>query len=222
MTAKLALSLPVSRLARTWTAALVPMVLASCSSAPARVTQPSINASRAGSLAMDEYDTNGDGVVAGDELEKAPSLKSALASADTNGDKGLSAEEITARIKKWQAMPIGITSFGFTATLDGKPLEGATVTFEPEAFLGDSVKPAISMTDVLGSGGPTIPKDQRPTPTSPPGVHMGFYRVKISKVVDGKEAIPAKYNESTILGQLVAPDVSEIINRRLVYALTTK
>ena len=35
---------------------------------------------------------------------------------------------------------------------------------------------------------------------------MGFYRVRISKQVNGKEAIPARYNTSTTLGIEVAPD----------------
>ena len=53
-------------------------------------------------------------------------------------------------------------------------------------------------------------------------MHLGFYKVKISKRVNGKETIPAKYNEATLLGQEVAPDVPKILNNRVVYALTTK
>ena len=49
--------------------------LASCSFGPSRVAQPGINASRAGSLAIETYDKNGDGMVSGDELEHAPALK---------------------------------------------------------------------------------------------------------------------------------------------------
>jgi hypothetical protein len=53
-------------------------------------------------------------------------------------------------------------------------------------------------------------------------MHLGIYKVKISKMDAGKETIPAKYNESTTLGQEVAQDVGEIANKRVVYALTTK
>ena len=35
----------------------------------------------------------------------------------------------------------------------------------------------------------------------PPGVACGLYRVEISKLVDGKETIPAIYNTETILGK---------------------
>jgi hypothetical protein len=173
-------------------------------------------------MALELYDTDGDGKVAGGELEKAPGLKAALPRLDTNKDGGVSADEVAARIEMWQATKIGLTSFLFKATLDGAPLTEATVTFVPETFLGDEIKAGTSTTDFAGVGAATIPKDQRPQPTTPPGMQLGMYRVKISKLVNGKETIPRKYNEETILGQEVANDVTEIANNRVVYALTSK
>ena len=38
-------------------------------------------------------------------------------------------------------------------------------------------------------------------------IRPGFYRVRISKVVDGKETVPAKYNTETILGHEEADDI---------------
>src|SRR5262245_76907 len=70
--------------------------LTACNSGPARVTQPYIDSSAAGEGAMQQYDTNGDGVVNGEELEKAPGLKAALPRLDSNGDKGISADEVAA------------------------------------------------------------------------------------------------------------------------------
>jgi hypothetical protein len=201
---------------------LATVLLTSCSSGPARVNQPSINASAAGDAAIDEYDTDQDGVIAGAELDKVPAFKSALAQLDTNNDGGVSADEVSAMIEHWQAMPLGIMSMGFKLTLDGTLVEDATVTFEPEAFLGDDIKTATAITDSFGTGGPSVPKEQRQDVTTPPGVQMGFYRIKVSKMVNGKEMIPAKYNENTILGQLIVPDEPEIFNRRVVYAMTTK
>jgi hypothetical protein len=76
---------------------------------------------------------------------------------------------------------------------------------------------------MFGSGGPSIPKELRPDPkTTPPGIQVGLYRVKISKMVGGKETIPRKYNDQTTLGQEAALDVPEIANRRVIYSLTTK
>ncbi len=211
---RLALSLVVLSLAC--------LTLASCSSGPARVQQPYIDADGAGELAMEQYDTNSDGIVAGDELEKAPGLKAALATMDGNGDKGISAEEVAARINQWKEQKTGVTFFSYLVTLDGKPLEGANVLFEPESFLGDEIKTAIGETAIGGSGGASIPKAERPTPTSPPGMHLGLYKVKISKLVNGKEIVPPKYNEQTILGQELAGDVPEIRGGGAAYALSTK
>jgi len=185
------------------------------------VRPPSISPSSAGSEAMELYDTNGDGQVAGDELEKAPGLRAALPRLDTDGDGGVTADEVAARVEQWQNAGVGLISFSFTAKLNGSPLSDAVVTFEPETFLGDDVKPARCTTSSAGVGGPTIAKQDLPDPTWPPGMQHGVYKVKVSKIVDGRETIPAKFNEATVLGQEVAQDVPEIGSRRVVYALST-
>jgi hypothetical protein len=170
---------------------------------------------------MEQYDTNGDGKVAGDELEKAPGLKAALPRMDTDGDKAISADEVTARVKVWQGMQTGVTSFAFSVSMDGSPLPEAIVTFEPEPFLGDEIKAATATTNQSGSGRASVPKEQRPDPSWPSGVQLGLYRVRISKIVGGKESIPAKYSTDTTLGQEVAFDVPEIANNRVVYVLNS-
>lgn len=197
-------------------------LLAACNFGPAAVKPPSIDAADAGQAAVEMYDANRDGVISGGELDQAPGLKAAIKRLDTSGDGGASADEVAARIEKWQESEIGLTSFGFKVTLDGAPLVGATVTFEPEAFLGDEVKAATCETNELGGGGASIPKELRPTPSTPGGMQLGMYRVKISKVVGGRELIPMPYNEQTILGQEVALDVPEIAANRVVYALRSK
>jgi hypothetical protein len=202
-------------------AALALLSLAACSSSPSRVQQPGLDAEGAGELAMELYDTNADGQVAGEELEKAPGLKALLATGDANQDGAISAEEVTARINKWQEQKTGVTMFSFIVTLNGKPLEGANVVFEPAPFLGDEIKAAVGETAFGGSGGASIPKDQRPSPTSPPGMHLGLYQVKISKTANGAETIPAKYNTETTLGQEVAGDVPSLL-KGVTYKLTTQ
>ena len=96
------------------------------------------------------------------------------------------------------------------------------MTYEPEPFLGDEIKPAQGTTSPYGDGSATIAKEDRPDPTTPSGMQLGIYKVKISKKVGDKEMVPAKYNENTILGQEVAPNVRAIANNSVVYALTTK
>ena len=47
----------------------------------------------AAEMKRSRYDTNGDGKVAGEELDKAPGLKAALPRMDSNGDNAVSADE---------------------------------------------------------------------------------------------------------------------------------
>src|SRR5690348_10428855 len=111
--------------------------LIGCNFGPKAIKPPSISASAAGSKAMELYDKNGDGVVSGDELDKAPALKAAMATLDTNNDKGVSASEIADRVRSWQANPAALTGVKAKVTLDGQPIGGAEVLFEPDPCLGE-------------------------------------------------------------------------------------
>lgn len=199
--------------------AAIVFACSSCSYGPAAVKPPAIHASRAGSEAIEQYDTNGDDVVSGAELDKAPALKAALARLDTSGDGGVSADEVTARVEAWQAMRTGLASVRCHVTLDGQPLVGAEVVFEPEAFLGDEIKTASGKTNQFGDAAPTVPPEERPDPTLPGGAHFGLYRVRISKIANGRELIPARYNKETILGQEVSYDDPGMINNNMGFAL---
>jgi hypothetical protein len=200
-------------------AVLLLVATVSCQRGVTPVKQPSIDPLSAGKLAMEMYDTNGDGVVSGVELEKAPSLKAALPRLDTNGDKGVSADEVAERVKAWKAMKTGMASVRAHVTLDGQPLAGAKVVFEPESFLGDQVKKATSTTNQFGDVAPVVAKEDRDNPTLPGGVHLGLYKVRFSKQTNGKETIPAKFNVETIVGQEVSNDEPGIVNNNLAYAL---
>jgi hypothetical protein len=171
---------------------------------------------------MEQYDANHDGKVAGDELEKAPSLKAALSRLDTDGDGGVSADEVAARVNAWKAMQTGMTSFSCRVTLDGQPVVGAKVTLEPEAFLGEEIKAAYGTTDFGGMTAPTIPRDQRPDPRAASGVHFGLYKIRISKLENGKEMIPARYNTQTTIGQEVSYDDPGTRGGSVIYALKSE
>ena len=174
-----------------------------CGSAPARIEAPSINAGAAGQEAMKQYDTNGDGKIAGAELDKAPALKAALKQIDTGGDGTITAEKITARIAKWQESKVG--RMNLTCRISQKkggqdlPLEGATVTFEPEKFLGSNMPTCTAVTDAKGMAKVSAPD------ADSPGVPPGFYLVRITK---SGVNIPAKYNTQTTLGAEVSNDPS--------------
>ncbi len=178
---------------------------------PARVLPPSIDATAAGEEAIKMYDTNHDGKISGAELDKCPAVKSAIARIDLSGKGEVTAEMITARIRKWQESLLGKMSLGCRITRNGSPLRGATVTFVPEKFLGPNVKPATGKTDANGMAMLTVaPTNTAPgAPREHPGVAPGFYRIVVTAPGGN---IPAKYSteEGAVLGQEVAQDAREI------------
>ena len=193
-----------------------------CSSGPTKVEAPLIDPDSAAAQAMETYDTSGDGFVAGDELKNAPALRSAMETLDTDKDGRVSEKEIAERIRFWQSTRVGLGSVRCKVTLNGQPLEGAVVTFEPESFLGDEVLEAMGTTNFRGGVSPSIPKENRPHKDTPPGIQFGLFKVKISKLADGQETIPAKYNTETTLGQQVSRDEPSMLERRVIFKLKSK
>lgn len=192
-----------------------------CSSGPSRVQPPSIDADDAASAAMELYDKDGDGAIAGSELDAASGIKSAMTTIDGDKDGKVTAEEIAARVEAWQATSFGVMSMQCSFTMDGKPLDGAAITFDPEPFLGDEILAAVDVTSPGGICQPSIPKDKRPSKDMPAGFQLGLYRVRVSKKVDGNETIPAKYNTETILGQQIAIDDPAVISQKVRFELTS-
>ena len=183
----------------------VGLVLAmGCSKRPGRLHPPAIDASAAGTMAMEMYDTDKDGKLSGAELDKCPALKSALAQIDKSGDGTITAAKITARIKRWQDSKFGRIALSCTVLRNGQPLPDAEVQFVPEKFLGDNIKTASGKTDRNGGAIISVPTSGR---DDPPGAAPGLYRVEITKAGDN---IPPKYNTNTTLGQEVALDAKGI------------
>jgi hypothetical protein len=189
-----------------------------CSRGPSRIKPPAISASSSASAAMAKYDTNHDGSIKGEELDKAPALKGAVKNLEADKTGAVTADKIEARIKKWQESRIGLMSFSCTIKLNGQPLPGAKVTLVPEEFLGADLKPATGTTEEHGVA--ILSVDRTAKPELPPGVPCGFYRVEVSKMENGTETIPAKYNKETTLGVEVAQD-SEALLTGTVFELTT-
>jgi hypothetical protein len=196
--------------------------LAGCSSGPSRVTAPSISASGAASEAMTAYDKDGDGFIAAAELDAAPSLKSAMATLDADKDGKVSEAEIQQRIEAWQTTGLGLMSITCRVTMDGKGVDDATVTFEPDTFLGGNLIQGEGLTGGGGLSTVSILKKDRPSPDYPPGLQFGFYKVKISKQKNGVETIPAKYNSETILGQQVSNDDPAILSQAIKFEMKSK
>lgn len=170
---------------------------------PPRIASPAFDPSVNSAKAMELYDTDKDGKISGEELDNAPGLKAALKVMKTDKEKGITKEQIADRLKKWLDSRIGRTSLSCIVQHNGKPLEGAKVKFIPEKFLKDALpETGEGVTNQNGMAMISVPT--QPGPDSlPPGIPPGMYRVEITK--DG-EAIPAKYNTETTLGQEVSLD----------------
>jgi hypothetical protein len=156
----------------------------------------------AGAAAIAEYDTNHDGVISGGELDRCPALKRAAGRIDPTGGGKITAAAVAGRIRQWQASKLANMNVLILVRMDGQPLAGATVTAEPEKFLGSTLAAAKGITDGTGSA-PLRMADK-------PGLHCGFYKIRVSKLVGSQEIVPARYNRETELGIEVAIDADEL------------
>ena len=152
---------------------------------------------------LKDQDRNGDGKIDADELNKAQSLQSAIDGLDMDGDGAVSAKEVTARIEAWQETRVGLAQVRCEVIYKGRPLVGATVTFEPEEFLGGNVKACAGKTTKQGNTMLSI----QGAPDNLPGAAPGFYRIKITSP---HVEIPAEYNAQTTLGREIAIDAGSV------------
>lgn len=177
-----------------------------CSNRPPAVKPVSVNPTLAGQEAIRLYDKNSDGKLDATELTKVPGVLRYLGHYDADKDGAVSADEFSTRFKKWEQDQLGMRELVAIVTLDGKPLEGATVKFIPEPYLGPNVKPASGDTDDQGIA--VIAMSDEDTPerfraTSVRGVTGGTFKVEVTHPA---KKLPAKFNTETTLGEEVAVD----------------
>ena len=177
--------------------------LGCCNGQPAGPAAPPFDPAASGRRAIADYDIDDDGMISSDEAQACPSLAAAFQRVDTNSDGALSEDEIVSRVSHLLNAPVRIVSGSAHVTLDGQPLIGATVTLEPEPFMGDAFKTLSAVTDERGDASLSgHSKDF-------PGIYLGFYRVRVSKQVEGKELLAPKYNRESVLGYEAADDTEE-------------
>jgi len=179
------------------------VVLSGCwfSNAPGK---PNLSPDSSAKQALEEYDSDGDGLISEEEAASSPGVMSAFAKIDANRDKQLSAQEIADRITYYKSSTSWVINGQVRIEYRGRPLEGATVIFEPEPFLGASFQICSGETDSRGEAFITGQESQIP------GVFLGFYRVRVNKEVNGTELLSPKYNTETILGFEANNDVPEV------------
>lgn len=164
--------------------------------------RPDFDPAQSGADAITAYDTDGDGKLSEEEIETCPGLVEAAPRVDADNDGFITAEEIADRVEYYRTASVAVISGSIRVTSKGKPLQFATVTFEPESFLGEEFQPCVGETDNFGDA--FISREGAEFP----GIYLGFYRVKVSKLdKKGKETIPEKYNVHSELGYEAADDL---------------
>lgn len=167
------------------------LVVAGCGEAP--IKAPKIDAATSAQLAIEQYDEDQDG-----KISKAEAKKSALDPKkgwDSDGDGSISADEIQARLERYEALKAGIQTINCTVRYRGDFLPDAEVLFDPEEFLGGSVSSGEGTTDGYGQAEITSPAIAAEDPTLR-GIRCGLYKVRITHP-DHK--VPKKYNDETTL-----------------------
>lgn len=189
--------------------------LMGCSHLPAAPVRPALNPDEASELALEKCDTDGDSQLNKTEAEQSPGLTSAFDRIDKDQNGELSAEELAERIRYYKTANTTIVSGGMQMLMTGRPLSGATVTLEPEEFLGSAFTPCTGVTN--GNGHVSLKGHDAKFP----GIYLGMYRLKISKVENGQETIPSKYNTETTLGYEAADDI-EFVSKEPTFNLDKK
>jgi hypothetical protein len=184
-------------------------LLVGCNYSASRVYPVKIDPSAASSAAIEMYDKDADGALAGDELAAVPGIKKNIELYDRDGDGRVARDEISQRLDAWANQKLALLGATVVVSLDGQPLDGATVTFVPESYLGPNVKPATGTTMEnglarLSHADEDLPKSSNGRPI--PGVTSGTFKVQITSP---SRSIPPRYNSATELGEEIAYDINE-------------
>jgi hypothetical protein len=162
------------------------LALVGCSGGtPARVYVPDYDVATISQQAIELNDKDGNGVLSEDEVKLAKSLQSGMSRLDGDKDGKLTVEEVAQRIQRYVDFKAGLVPVDVTVTRNGRPLAGATVTYEPEKFMGDSIPPASGVTGAEGLTTISAAAEFLPSPRYS-GAKPGFYRVRV-KLADGTE-----------------------------------
>jgi hypothetical protein len=200
---------------------LIAAALTGCADRPPPIISPELDPETVAERAIADYDADGDGALGKSDLEKVPAVKAAFTEVDLDADGTITKEEIVTRLERWTRGGSRVGSFSFTCEVyfRGLPAQGATVTFEPLPCMGEEFTPATGTTDNVGATRPALAVEHRPEPDLEI-LWSGLYQVRISKVQNGREMIPAKYNTQTTLGQEVGPGTRSMRTGGVRYMLT--
>ncbi len=186
---------------RTWASLGILILLGTGCSAKKQVELTTFDVGDVTDRALEQLDANKDGLLDEQELKACPGLLSSRRQIDSDRDGKISTEELQRRFQEYIDQRIAVLPYPITVTYRGQPLVGATVELIPEGFLSEVIEPAKGETDQTGAARPTVQLDQEILQRGTFGYRSGVYRVKVSKQdASGKELLPEKYNENTVLG----------------------
>jgi len=180
--------------------------LSGCWSSGGVLISPEIDPIAATNKAFELYDTDGDGYLDSVELGAVPGIKNHMDLYDTANDARVSKSEMQNRITEWKSGPAMLTH-SCRVTLDGRPLAGAEVRYEPEEYLKDWLHPASGVTDESGLASIGVPVELLPSSHQRlTALYAGTYKIKITHP---STLIPERYNSKTTLGHEVSRGPSE-------------
>jgi hypothetical protein len=172
--------------------------LLGCSGGPSRVEPPDVDPEAAAAEALELYDTDNNGTLNETELAGCPGMLAARGAYDADTSGEITAEEIAERLEALHKYGVGLTRLQCEVRLNGRPLAGAEVEFEPEAYLGDEMLPAYGTTNDRGLAQMAIPAESLPSEQQRlKAIQYGTYKVRITHP---QTALPARYNAETTLG----------------------
>lgn len=176
-----------------------------CSGRPARIPLADIDYDASARKAIATLDSDGDEVLSQSESSACPALVAAFNHVDRDENGSLSETEIAGYLRKLQQGGVAMVSWTLRIMLDGKPLQGATVSLQPAEFLQPGVLPAEGVTDKNGLVTLAVDEEHRPAPHARV-LHCGLYNVHISKRSGDREILPNRYAVEPSLGLEVRPE----------------
>jgi hypothetical protein len=142
---------------------------------------PPVDVSAAADKAFELLDKDGSKSLDESELGGSPGLLAARDRYDTDRDRQISYDEMTARLNSvYSSRGTAWMTVTCQVIQGGRPLANAKVRFVPESYLAEALQPAEGTTNPQGEVFPAVAADKRPETFKGSDVMQpGVYRVEI-------------------------------------------